>query len=175
MKPLIEMNYPGLRRIISGGQCGVDRGALEAAKAWPLSTSGWAPKGWRTWYGPDPSLASFGMVEHHSANYPPRTEANVVDSDGTLILGRNPDSPGSALTKQLTTKRAKPCLTISFPLKDEAVTAVRIAEWIVMNNIQTLNVAGNRDLEGSYHRDTTEVLITSVLMELEMMGMLIKL
>lgn len=175
MKPLIEMGYPGLQRIISGGQCGVDRGALEAAAAWPISTTGWVPKGYRTWFGPDLSLQRFGMVEHSSPNYPPRTEMNVIDSDGTLILGRDLESSGTTLTHELTVKHAKPCLRIKLPLKDESATSIRIAEWIVMNNIATLNVAGNRDLQGSYHLDTTEVLITSVLMELEMMGMLIKL
>lgn len=78
----------------SGGQTGVDQAALRAAKRAGLATGGWAPKGWETLDGPAPWLAEYGLQECPVAGYPARNEANVRDTDLTIILG-NPFSDGS--------------------------------------------------------------------------------
>ena len=71
-----------LVKIVSGGQCGADENALKAAKAAGLQTGGWLPNGSRTLDGPRPDLLTeYGMQEHTSPLYPPRTELNVKDSD----------------------------------------------------------------------------------------------
>ena len=83
-----------LKKIISGGQTGADQGGLEAAEKLSLSTGGKMPRGFKTEDGPDPKLASrFGLGELASAEYPPRTRYNVVDSDGTVIFGRDHQIP----------------------------------------------------------------------------------
>ena len=73
-------------KIVSGGQTGVDRGALQAAMALGLDWGGWAPKGWRAENGTIPALYRLNMREHASANYLGRTRRNVVDSHATLII-----------------------------------------------------------------------------------------
>lgn len=123
-------------KIISGGQTGADRTALEVARELGIATGGHAPRGWRTDEGADPSLeALFGLVEHTSADYPPRTRANVENSDGTVIFG-NVHSPGCALTVRL-------CMVAKKPYLDNPSPA-RLREWLERYAIRTLNVAGNR-------------------------------
>lgn len=73
-------------KIVSGGQTGVDRGALQAAMSLGLDWGGWAPKGWRAEDGKIPALYREKMKEHPSANYLGRTRRNVLEADATLIL-----------------------------------------------------------------------------------------
>ena len=82
-----------LRKIISGGQTGADRTGLECARKLGLETGGTAPRDWRTENGPDPSLEKFGLTQSSSSSYPPRTRANVRNSDATVWFG-TVGSPG---------------------------------------------------------------------------------
>lgn len=120
-------------RIVSGGQTGIDRMGLEVAKELGLKTGGYAPKGWKTEKGSDPSLADFGLNEHHSDEYNPRTELNVMLSAGTLIFG-DEKSPGSKSTLKFISKHKKPHLVNP--------TVEQIKEFIKTKDI--INVAGNR-------------------------------
>lgn len=135
-----------VKKVVSGGQTGVDRTALELAKAIGLDTGGWAPLGWRTDVGPDPTLAQFGLKQHHLANYQGRTLANVQMGDATLIFG-NPESPGCKLTRRYCREEGKDCYVVSWrggrPVPDEA-TAMKLRDWLNDLNVRTLNVAGNR-------------------------------
>ncbi len=97
--------------LISGGQTGVDQGALEAAMVLHLNHGGWCPKGRKSEDGPIPPR--FNLQEHASSKYPPRTKKNIEDSDGTLILGCGPfiaQGPGTTLTERHATSLGKPCL-----------------------------------------------------------------
>ena len=71
-------------KIVSGGQTGVDRGALNAAIALGIEHGGWCPAGRVSEDGTIPSR--YEMTETDSADYPTRTQQNVIDSDATLIL-----------------------------------------------------------------------------------------
>ncbi|MBD1864287.1 MULTISPECIES: YpsA SLOG family protein [Trichocoleus] len=129
-----------LKKIISGGQTGADKAGLIAARALGLETGGCAPKGWRICLpdgsdGSDPSLQDYGLVEHESREYPPRTILNVQSSDGTVWFGYE-KSPGGKLTLQTAEAKGKP--SIINP------TASELREWVTAKDIQTLNVAGNR-------------------------------
>lgn len=125
-----------LTTVISGGQTGADQAGLHAALYRGLATGGTAPKGFRTERGPEPDLgATFGLVEHWSAEYRPRTEQNIKDADGTVIFGVL-TSNGSRLTWQLCAKHNKPCVTNPNP--------EFLREWLTIHEIRTLNVAGNR-------------------------------
>lgn len=135
-----------ITKIISGAQTGADQGALFAAEDLALVTGGWMPKGYRTDAGPRPDLAKrFDLLEHSSGLYPPRTIANVMGSDGTIIFG-NPRSTGCSLTRLYAIKNNKPLYTKLWPSihhLDEPDAA--LLQWIRDNDIRTLNVAGNRE------------------------------
>lgn len=85
-------------RVISGGQTGADLAGLWAAHLFGIETGGCAPRGWRTLVGSQPGLAKFGLTEHKSDAYPPRTRENVFTSDVTIVSCANFNSAGSKLT-----------------------------------------------------------------------------
>ncbi len=74
-------------RIISGGQTGVDRATLRAARACGFETGGWAPLGWVTEDGPADWLAEYGLVECPEPGYPARRRRNVQDAETMLLMG----------------------------------------------------------------------------------------
>jgi hypothetical protein len=94
--------------IVSGGQCGVDRAALDVALDLHLPCGGWCPKGRRA---EDGALAArYPLTETPWWGYPQRTEWNVRDSDGTLVLTRGRTDRGTQLTIELAARLGKPCL-----------------------------------------------------------------
>lgn len=97
-----------IERIVSGGQTGVDQAALRAARAVGVTTGGWAPRGWMTLDGPALWLADYGLLEHAALGYPPRTEANVRDSDATLRMAVDFESPGERCTLRMIDRHKKP-------------------------------------------------------------------
>jgi hypothetical protein len=130
--------------IISGGQTGVDRAALDAAIALGIQHGGWCPRGRLAEDGPIPDR--YALRETASSEYRERTEQNVLDSDATLILHRGPLSGGTLLTRQLAVRHRKPCLTIDLTEPDKPAT---VREWLRTNNVTTLNVAGPRESQSS--------------------------
>ena len=86
----------------------MDQAALRAARSLGIASGGWAPRGWMTLDGPAPWLAHYGLVEHARPGYPPRTEANVRDSDATLRLAADFLSPGEKLTIAMVHRCKKP-------------------------------------------------------------------
>lgn len=131
-------------KIISGGQTGADRAGLEAAKEYGLETGGWMPKGFIAQDGVHPEFVElYGIQEHESSKYPPRTALNVKDSDGTVRFMTNRFSAGSKCTLKMIKQYQKPYFDVH-PL-DESITPYKLADWIMINNIQVLNVAGNSE------------------------------
>ena len=128
------------RRIISGGQTGVDRGALRAAIALGIPHGGWCPSGRRAEDGRIPD--EFQLQECDSPDYYVRTERNVQDADATLILCRGKLSGGTLLTCELAAQHDRPCLVVD-PADDQAEGATR--RWLAANAVQVLNVAGPRE------------------------------
>jgi predicted Rossmann-fold nucleotide-binding protein len=145
----LSMTGTRLKKIISGGQTGVDRAALDAALESGISCGGWCPKGRRAEDGVIP--LNYAMEETSSSDYPQRTEFNVQDADGTLILAWGPPLGGTLLTLRLARKHRKPCRIIDL---SAAIDAPSSREWIIKNEIETLNVAGPRESEapGIYTR-----------------------
>ena len=95
-----------IQRIVSGGQTGVDRAALDVARELGVPSGGWCPKG-RT--AEDGVLAAcYKMKETPTADYPLRTEWNVRDSDATLVLTRGEPTEGTAFTIELARRLRKP-------------------------------------------------------------------
>lgn len=130
-----------IKRLISGGQTGADFAGLQAARDAGIPTGGTAPKGWRICLpdgsdGSNPKLADFGLVEHESPSYPPRTRKNVADSHGTVWFGFDA-SPGAKTTFAACRQYDRPL--IINPSVEE------LKEWIQRHHIEILNCAGNRE------------------------------
>lgn len=123
-------------KIISGGQTGADMGALLAGRDLGIKTGGWAPKGWLTEDGPRHELALYGLIQHSSPNYPPRTRMNISDSDGTVLFG-DMESPGSRVAIGICKEDRVPYLL------NPDVEELR--EWARLHEVQVLNVGGNRE------------------------------
>ncbi len=126
-----------LTKIISGGQTGADQGGLEGGRRCGIATGGVAPLGYRTEKGKEADLLKgYGLVEHPSEDYKPRTRMNVVLSHGTVWYGRL-GSPGYKCT-------AKACEKFNRPFIDNPGPEA-LALWVGTHNIGVLNIAGNRE------------------------------
>jgi hypothetical protein len=133
--------------IVSGGQTGADRGALDAAIELGISHKGHCPKGRKAEDGVIPP--KYQLVETGSAEYSDRTEANVAAGDGTLICTFGRLSSGSKHTAEFARKLGKPVLHLDLNAEatDYAVKTVR--NWLEEHDIKNLNVAGNRESEAA--------------------------
>jgi Circularly permutated YpsA SLOG family len=128
-----------LERIVSGGQTGVDRAALDVALDLGIACGGWCPRGRLAEDGVIPPR--YALTETASARYEERTERNVRDADATLILARRPLSGGTALTERLADRHRKPVLVVD-PADLERVADVAL--WLGELAVRVLNVAGPR-------------------------------
>jgi len=133
-----------IEKIISGGQTGVDRAALDVALELGIPCGGWCPKGRRAEDGRIPDL--YPLQEASSPDYPLRTRMNVEDSDGTLVLTSGPPRGGTALTLKLARKLRKPFLPVDLD-RDPDPSVLR--PWLREHRILILNVAGPREGEAS--------------------------
>jgi hypothetical protein len=131
-------------RIVSGGQSGVDRAALDVALELGMPCGGWCPKGRLAEDGPIPER--YPLRETPSDEYPQRTEWNVRDSDATLVLYRGVLKGGSALTARLAQSYGRPCLTVDLTASPDVAA---IHAWIAGHRVRTLNVAGPRASESA--------------------------
>ncbi len=147
-----------LKKIISGGQTGVDRAALDAAVRVGIAHGGWIPKGRRTEDGPLPS--HYQLQEMPTKEYDARTEKNVFDSDGTLIISRGSPTGGTDYTRKMALKHGKQLLHIDLALGQRPSDAGSlVASWIEMSHIETLNVAGPRaSHDPAIYVDTLNIL-----------------
>lgn len=127
-------------KIVSGGQTGVDRAALDVALALGIPCGGWVPRGRRTEHGPLPD--HYPMRETASSAYPERTRLNVRDSDATLILVRGRPTGGTALTLAIARQLARPNRVVDLADPDDPAM---LREWIADQHINVLNVAGPRE------------------------------
>lgn len=125
-------------RIISGGQTGADRAALDAALRLGLPCGGWCPSGRRAEDGPID--ARYPLRETESRAYKVRTRRNVEDADGTLILARGTLKGGTRLTRNVARRLGRPCLVLD-PDRDAPGT---LCDWLAANSVGVLNVAGPR-------------------------------
>lgn len=143
--------------IISGGQTGADRGALEAARALGLATGGWAPDRYWTELGPDPSLRSFGLREGGSLRE--RTRRNVADADATVVFACQP-SAGSDWTVRCCQRYGRPHVVID-PWAPDA--SGRLQDFLARHRPRTLNIAGHRESRAPGIERAVRDLLVSVL------------
>src|SRR5689334_25234598 len=137
------MPVPANITIISGGQTGADRAALDFAIANGLAHRGWCPRGRRA---EDGELSPcYALQETPSNRYSQRTEWNVRDSDATVIFGiKSALTGGTRLTHELAQRLRKPVLVLSRDQNDVQSAASQLTSFAEQHNIRALNVAGPR-------------------------------
>ncbi len=147
----MEGTYRGyLRRIVSGGQTGVDRAAWDAARSCGFPIGGWCPRGRRAEDGTIPS--HYPCKETPSEVYEQRTAWNVRDSDGTLIVTCGEPRGGTAYTLEVAQQWKKPVLVLD--LCRGGASLEQVHAWLQQHRIEVLNVAGPREsnVPGIYNR-----------------------
>ena len=129
-------------RIVSGGQTGVDRGALDAALevAWPCG--GWCPAGRLAEDGAIP--ARYPLIELEEGAFDERTRRNVRDSDACLVLEFGGPCPGTQLARRTAERLGRPILCIDARVASPAAAALRLREFTDRHRPDSLNVAGPR-------------------------------
>lgn len=132
-----------LTRVISGGQTGADRAALDVAIELGIDHGGWCPKGRRAEDGPID--ARYNLRETDSEDYRVRTEKNVVASDLTVLITEGKPTGGSALTAELARQHGKPLLHIDLSHTTVSDGAEQLRSAIAGGGIEVLNVAGPRE------------------------------
>jgi len=150
-------------KIISGGQTGADIGGLVGARRAGILTGGCAPHNFKTEKGnQEQALRSFGLYEHDSGEYGPRTIENIIESDATIIFSTNPKSAGTRLTIKACTKTSTEYIIIN-PHDDEAVEKIKL--FLMQIKPIILNVAGNRESVSKGIAAKTASLMAKALIE----------
>ena len=129
--------------VVSGGQTGVDRAALDWACNHRIPHGGWCPQGRRASDGP--LSVKYQLRETESAGYRQRTKLNVQDSDATLILNLGELDGGTLQTQQFAERMGKSHLVLQLDQCAPDESAGRITEWLIAGRFSTLNVAGPRE------------------------------
>ena len=132
-----------LKKVISGGQTGADIAGVETAKKFGYETGGNMPFGYKTLNGCRPEYKDlYGMKVHYSSSYVPRTKLNVLESDGTIRLAFNFESPGEICTKKAIDSYKKPHIDVNL---NDPIPISCVTEWLSSHTIAVLNVAGNAE------------------------------
>lgn len=132
-----------LKKIISGGQTGADQAALDVAIKLGIPHGGWIPKGRKTERGALPD--KYLLREMPDSSYARRTEKNVIDSDGTLIISHGRLTGGSELTLKFAQKHHRPWLHLNLNRMLAFRAAHQMNIWLKKHDIEVLNVAGPRE------------------------------
>jgi len=150
-------------KIISGGQTGADQAALDIAIKMEIPHFGWVPKG--RWAEDGRISDKYNLREMPTDIYADRTQQNVLDSDGTVILSHGELTGGSKLTQDLAKEYDRPCLHIDLNITPQFFAATRIYNWIMENNIEVLNVAGPRaSNDPEIYKATLHILESALLL-----------
>jgi len=151
-----------VKKIVSGGQSGVDRGALDAALALGVPHSGWCPRGRRAEDGPIPP--QYLLHSTKSADYRVRTRRNVVCSDGTLVFCCGLPSGGTRLTLDWAICCGRPYHLVDFAASQSDAAAEKtqrqsVTAWLFLQSIGVLNVAGPRASRHSWIAERTRLFM----------------
>jgi len=149
-----------VNKIISGGQTGADRAALDVAIKLGISHGGWIPKGRLTENGMLDD--KYHLKEMETANYNKRTEQNVIDSAGTLIISHGKLTGGSDHTRDMVLRHGRPWLHIDLNKTESFQAAKQIRSWLAEHEIEVLNVAGSRaSKDSAIYQATVDILETA--------------
>jgi hypothetical protein len=156
-------------KIISGGQTGVDRAALDAAMDLGLPCGGYCPKGRKAEDGMIPEKYPLQSVS--SANYRVRTQKNILEADATLIIFKTLLQGGTRLTVDLCRKHHKPLITIDADAVNLQKAVESLLQFIESNPFCVINVAGPRKSQWPEGYDYAYEAIYTVLKLLPAQGM----
>ena len=145
-----------ISKIISGGQTGVDRAALDAAIELGTRHAGFIPKGRLSEDGSIP--LRYNIIELENEDYSDQTLKNVQYSNGTLILHKGEIAGGTALTEEFCYLEKKAVLIINI-LDEITVIRVNLDTWLETNTISILNIAGPRESEVHIYKNAKVLLI----------------
>lgn len=155
---LSSKSAPLLRHIVSGGQTGADRAALDFAIANGYTHGGWAPQGREAEDGP--IALKYQLNELPAGGYRERTRRNVEDSDGTLIVNLGKLDGGTLATQQFAQTLGRPYRLVAVDAGVAEDAVADILSWLKHHHIKTLNVAGPRESRRpGIYRLTTELLL----------------
>ncbi len=132
-------NFP-IGQLISGGQTGVDRAALDTGLGLGIPSAGWCPQG--RWAEDGRLAPRYPLSETQSSDPAVRTRLNVMRADGTLVLHLGRLDPGSRLTLDIARSAGRPFLEAEL---GEAGLTARVRLWLAGNKIRALNIAGPRE------------------------------
>jgi len=140
------------QHIVTGGQTGADRGALDFAIRCGYTHGGWAPQGRAAEDGTIP--LKYQLTELGDGGYRQRTRKNMADSDGTLIVNAGGLEGGTLTTLEFAQQLGKPQCVVQVDAGITAEVIASVLAWLRENAIQTLNVAGTRESQrpGIYHQ-----------------------
>lgn len=130
-------------KIVSGGQTGVDRAALDWAIETGIEHGGWCPEGREAEDGAIPER--YRLIVLTGAGYRKRTRRSVEDSDGTLILNLGELDGGTRETVRFADRLQKHCLLIQLDAIDASAATASLSDWLKTAQVQVLNVAGPRE------------------------------
>jgi len=149
-----------LKKIVSGGQTGVDRAALDAALTFNLPIGGWCPK---DRLAEDGAIAKkYPLQETPESDYITRTKLNVKDSDATLIISKAPLTGGTLLTADYAQAIEKPYYVLNWhDVTDDNIA--KVMAWLATNQVQVLNLAGPRASGGEQAYDRAYDIIIGLL------------
>ncbi len=147
-----------ITRVVSGGQTGVDRGALDAALRAGIACGGWCPQGRLAEDGRIP--ARYPLTESESREYAVRTRLNVEDSDATLIICEGAPEGGTALTIVYAKQTGRPYYVADL---SQGRSVEEVLDWLRPYAVQTLNVAGPRESTVPGIAERADAFMTSLL------------
>ncbi len=145
-----EIPKPSVKRIVSGGQTGADRAALDVAIELAIPHGGWCPLGRRAEDGVIDS--KYQLDETDTQDYAARTKRNVVDSDATLVVYSHTLEGGTMLTAKYAARIGKPSYRV--PLVGRP-SFLACSQWLIENKVEILNVAGPRASKDAVIYDRT--------------------
>ncbi len=151
-----QENRPG--KIISGGQTGVDRAALDVALSLGIPAGGWCPAGRTAEDGVIPPR--YPLQELSDGGYLERTERNVAEAEGTVIVHGGVLRGGSKATADFCAAEGKPCLLLDISRLAPAAAAEELARFVRANRLAILNVAGPRASEWPQGYDVAREILS---------------
>ena len=152
-----------VEKIVSGGQTGADRAALDAALELGLAVGGWVPKDRWAEDGAVPAHYP-NLCEAESGDPAVRTALNVRDSDATVVLSHGKPSGGSALAMEVANRIGRSVVHIDLSVMSVPDAARQLREWLAIERPKALHVAGSRSSEDPEIFDAVKRVLASALM-----------
>jgi len=152
-------------KIVSGGQTGVDRAALDFAIEHGFEHGGWCPRGRLAEDGLIPTI--YRLRETESAEYEERTEKNVLNSDATLIVARDKELSGGTAFTKICAEQHNRSLLVVCECDGVSQAAAALSKFIEQHKFRTLNIAGPRESQapglGKFVRELLEAALVAKL------------